>query len=257
MAQAKKVKPGQVWTAKVSGKPTQVEIVGETTSSAGGRTRFLWKNLNTGRTSAGGAGKLHDLVRDAAPAAGGAPTPAPAPRTATRRPPPRPASFGHAPAAPRAPAPPADRPWFKPHPSLAEQATERGAAIKSLGWTPEDGTAAGRYAATTGEMLRWGRESAAPVPVVPPALNRPGASLPSLRSTRPATAPPTRTNPKHYPSPVARSAAEAISRSNAQSPRDVAQVIQAWAYSFAPPQVAPPSSYGVPPGFNPYQPRPF
>lgn len=240
MTQARKVKPGQVWTAKVSGKNTQVEIVGETTASAGGRTRFLWKNLNTGRTSAGGAGKLHDLVRDAS-AAAPAPAPAPArpapapPRTTTRRPPPRQARQG-----------------FGSPPSRPAQQDERRAAVSALGWKPEAGSADERYAATTGEMLAWSRER----PVGPP-------SLPSLRSTPSSRTPPARTNPKHYPSTAAKAAAEVISRSNAQTPHEAAQVVAAWAASFAPGSwptasyVAPPPGYGAPPGFNPYQPRPF
>lgn len=46
------------------------------------------------------------------------------------------------------------------HPTLKEQAAERAAAIQSLGWAAEDGTADGRYAATTTEMLGWIREDA-------------------------------------------------------------------------------------------------
>lgn len=41
----------------------------------------------------------------------------------------------------------------------AEQA-ERAAAIAALGMEPEDGTADGRYAATTGELVKWAKERA-------------------------------------------------------------------------------------------------
>lgn len=37
------------------------------------------------------------------------------------------------------------------------QARERELAIELLGWAPEEGGS--RYAATTGEMLRWAREA--------------------------------------------------------------------------------------------------
>jgi hypothetical protein len=38
-------------------------------------------------------------------------------------------------------------------------AAERGSLIAFLGWSPEDGTADTRYAATTGELLKWAREN--------------------------------------------------------------------------------------------------
>ena len=47
---------------------------------------------------------------------------------------------------------------FRPHPTLKAQAAERARLIKLLGMEPEDGTADGRYAATTGELERWARE---------------------------------------------------------------------------------------------------
>ena len=43
---------------------------------------------------------------------------------------------------------------FRPHPTLKAQAAERARLIKLLGMGPEDGTADGRYAMTTGELAR-------------------------------------------------------------------------------------------------------
>lgn len=41
-----------------------------------------------------------------------------------------------------------------------EHAAERAAAIAKLGMAPEDGTADGRYVATTGELVAWARGAA-------------------------------------------------------------------------------------------------
>jgi hypothetical protein len=66
VAQAKDVRNGQVWRAKVSGKEVDVEILSEVPGGTG-RKRFVYKNLKTGRTGKGTAGRFHQLVRDASP----------------------------------------------------------------------------------------------------------------------------------------------------------------------------------------------
>jgi hypothetical protein len=66
MAQAKDVRNGQVWRAKVSGVEVDVEILSEVPGGTG-RKRFVYKNLKTGRTGKGTAGRFHKLVRDASP----------------------------------------------------------------------------------------------------------------------------------------------------------------------------------------------
>lgn len=38
------------------------------------------------------------------------------------------------------------------------EAADRAACIRALGWVPEDGTAAGRYCATAGEMVGYLRK---------------------------------------------------------------------------------------------------
>lgn len=55
---------------------------------------------------------------------------------------------------------------FAPAPTKAAQAAERAAAIAALHMAPEDGTAEGRYATTTGELVRWVKEGA-PTPSGP------------------------------------------------------------------------------------------
>lgn len=63
MAQAKQVRLGQVWTAKVSGRTVHVEILRELPAPrSGGRARFEWKNLSTNRISQGTAGRLKTMI---------------------------------------------------------------------------------------------------------------------------------------------------------------------------------------------------
>jgi len=83
MAQADQVEIGQIWEARVSGKLTDVEILGEAGTSPSGRKKFQYKNLKTGRAAIGGAGKLKTLVRDAP---GPAPAAPPSPSTSSPRP---------------------------------------------------------------------------------------------------------------------------------------------------------------------------
>lgn len=123
MARAKDVRPGQVWTAKVSGKLTDVEILGTAGVTAKGRTKFQFKNLRTGRTAVGTAGKLRDLKR-AAPGPAMPPT-----QEQVHRAPHRPARVRRRPAAPQ-PAPP---PIFvNPLPIQETQALQRAPL-----WSPE------------------------------------------------------------------------------------------------------------------------
>lgn len=221
MASANKVRSGQVWTAKVSGKPTQVEVLAEAGVTASGRKTFTYKNLTTGRTATGTAGKLKSLVRAApnptAPAV--APPPLAAHAPARRAPPKRPNPFvsriptpaaadddepealqpAYAPAVPR-PRPAPNTPLFgrAPRPEIADQ----------------------RVA------------PAPPLPRFQLPPSRASSPLSSLRGTAsspfqaPAASP--LSNPRHYPSDAAQSAAEALASSSAQNPDQVMAVMQAW-----------------------------
>ena len=79
MAQARKVKVGQTWTAQVSKKRVKVLVAAERTGP-GGRKQFQIKNLDTNRTSSKwwSAAKLKTLVTEPAPVAA-APVPPQAP----------------------------------------------------------------------------------------------------------------------------------------------------------------------------------
>lgn len=110
MALARKVKPGQVWTAKISGRDVEVEILGEASPSASGRKRFKVENLSTGRTAIKGAGGLKRLVREKRQASA---NPAAAPlRVAPAAPPRANRARGSAPTPARTVSPPVAAPSF-------------------------------------------------------------------------------------------------------------------------------------------------
>lgn len=202
MASANKVRQGQVWTAKVSGKAVQVEILGESGATGSGRKKFQFRNLSTGRTATGTAGKLKTMVSAGtsrlAPGASAPPAPvAPLPkRSAPKRP---------SPFAPRAEAP---APTSSPNPP----------PVTFRPFTPKP-------------IVREAIQSA---PVAVPSIPSRGlsSSLGSLRgnvhfdpSARPHVS---LSNPSRYPSEAARSAAQALSSSSATDPDQVMAVMQAW-----------------------------
>lgn len=269
MARASEVRPGQVWTAKVSGKDTKVQVVSELPpKKPGGRVRFQYKNLSTGRMATGTAGKLKRKVSDGGPAQG------------------TPAAAGTAPAAPaplahtrsRTAVRPGKAPPGRTMPSQAE--LELGLPVSAayptpLGYAPHVANplatyevrdaldrAANRHMAAArgydgpegspGHQRTMGRaegwREAAEAYAEPGAWEQavgmgppPGAAaapyyapqanpLPSLRGAprRRRGRPAPLANPSKYPSAPAKRAAQAIAASGARTPGQVMQAVQAW-----------------------------
>lgn len=217
MARAKDVREGQVWTAKVSGKDTKVQIVSRVPAkAAGGRERFQYKNLATGRMATGTAGKLRSKLSDGGPPGGvpdrADPAPPPLPRTRAR------------------PVRRASVPAGRTSPTVAEL---------ELDLPPVRNHARPRFPRAPALPADYQPAPSHPFlhnPAPPEPLGFPvQASLPSLRAPRPRPThrptqrPARRPNPTRYPSPAARSASEAIAASGAQTIGDVLRAVQAWA----------------------------
>ena len=216
---------GQVWTAKVSGKETKVQIMAELPPpSPGARAQFEYKNLTTGRMATGTAGKLRSKLEDGGPAGG---TPA---GTVPASPPP--ILRSRAEPVRRAMAPPG-----RTSPTQAEL---------DLGFPVYSPPAPAYNPPGPGQGWSDPRR---------PLRGQPGAPAPlqSLRgsprplSTRRRTG--ARNNP---PSRAARSAAQAIQESGAQTPAQVLQVVQAWAAQERQQEHGAYGWAGAPAGYGPY-----
>jgi hypothetical protein len=214
MAQAKDVRVGQVWTARVSGRDVRVRVEAELPSS--GRKLFSLLNLSTNRPAKGTAGKLKRLVSEAA-----APTPMPGPSA----PPPRrvstaPQDYGrgmHAPESSYGIDDPIDDWSAPPHPSAAHAGGfDPALLVRQVESLP--GPLPRREAAFGVAERVMGR------PLMPPEREAFGAQwahnpTPRLESLRgqlpppPRRAPP-RQNPSAYPSQLAAATAHAIARSD-------------------------------------------
>jgi hypothetical protein len=205
MARAAQVRIGQVWEATVSGKRTKVQIVSEAPpKKPGGRQRFNYKNLSTGRMATGTAGKLKKLIQEAVAQPDGVPAvtaPAsPAPLSKTRAAPVR-----------RAKAPPG-----RTMPTQFEVSRGRQLAPRDDPDHPDFDPWVDDYYNN---------------PPPPPARPLARDPLPSLRSRAPR--PRRRTGARNPPSRVARGAADAVLASGAQTPQQVLRIIQRWAHEQA------------------------